>query len=181
MGVPFQKHLYYRVTREVTTCLLSDLSEHERAMAEVEGLGKRIARLRNQRGWTQERLAERLAVSRVAVSHIEMELTVPSERTVVLLAGIFHMEPWQLVADSNYPLPKRERLPAVTSRYTQTELLTQMLHNDLAWIEAGAVRPGLWDTWLDRITQACAIARSSDEIDALEHLEMLVRAHIPRK
>ncbi|MFM7678582.1 MAG: helix-turn-helix domain-containing protein, partial [Roseiflexaceae bacterium] len=61
--------------------------------SELASLGKRIATLRMQRGWTQERLAERLAVSRVAVSHIEMGLSVPSERTVVLLAGIFQCEP----------------------------------------------------------------------------------------
>jgi len=149
-------------------------------MATGETLGKRIARLRNQRGWTQERLAERLAVSRVAVSHIEMELTVPSERTVVLLAGIFDMEPWQLVADSNYPLPKRERLPAVTSRYTHTELLTHLLHNDIAWTGTGAVRPGLWDVWLDRLEQARAMCRSQDEREVLDELEQLVRNRIPR-
>jgi transcriptional regulator with XRE-family HTH domain len=150
-------------------------------MATGETLGKRIARLRNQRGWTQERLAERLAVSRVAVSHIEMELTVPSERTVVLLAGIFDMEPWQLVADSNYPLPKRERLPAVTSRYTHTELLTHLLHNDIAWIDSGAVYPGLWDAWLDRLELARATCRSQDEREVLDSLAHLVRTRIPRE
>ncbi len=61
--------------------------------SDAESFGKRIARLRQQRGWTQERLAERLAVSRVAVSHIEMGLSIPSERTVVLLAGLFDTEP----------------------------------------------------------------------------------------
>lgn len=150
-------------------------------MATGETLGKRIARLRNQRGWTQERLAERLAVSRVAVSHIEMELTVPSERTVVLLAGIFDMEPWQLVADSNYPLPKRERLPAVTSRYTHTELLTHLLHNDIAWIDSGAVYPGLWDAWHHRIQQAMRACRDPYEMTLLRELEMLIIQHIPRE
>ena len=150
-------------------------------MATGETLGKRIARLRNQRGWTQERLAERLAVSRVAVSHIEMELTVPSERTVVLLAGIFDMEPWQLVADSNYPLPKRERLPAVTSRYTHTELLTHLLHNDIAWIDSGAVYPGLWDAWHHRIQQAICECHDPYELVRLRELEALIVQHIPRQ
>ena len=77
--------------------------------SDAESFGKRIARLRQQRGWTQERLAERLAVSRVAVSHIEMGLSIPSERTVVLLAGLFDTEPHLLVAGSNYPDAKRER------------------------------------------------------------------------
>jgi transcriptional regulator with XRE-family HTH domain len=61
-------------------------------MSDVESFGKRIAHLRQQRGWTRT-LAKRLAVSRVAVSHIEMGLSIPSERTVVLLAGLFDTEP----------------------------------------------------------------------------------------
>jgi len=80
--------------------------------SDAESFGKRIARLRQQRGWTQERLAERLAVSRVAVSHIEMGLSIPSERTVVLLAGLFDTEPHLLVAGSNYPTPNVIAYPA---------------------------------------------------------------------
>jgi transcriptional regulator with XRE-family HTH domain len=54
-----------------------------------ENLGRRIADLRAKLGYTQQELAERLAVSRTAVSHLEAGMTVPGERTVVLLAGLF--------------------------------------------------------------------------------------------
>src|SRR5215216_3707256 len=74
-----------------------------------ETLGQRIARLRARRGTTKERLAERLAASRVAVSHFEMGLALPSERTLVLLAGLFKQEPHALVAGTNYPAAKAER------------------------------------------------------------------------
>ena len=47
----------------------------------AENLGRRIARLRGSLGWTQQDLAARLAISRVAVSHLEAGLSVPSERT----------------------------------------------------------------------------------------------------
>src|SRR5438046_1225966 len=87
-----------------------------------EPLGQRIARLRLQRGWTQEDLAERLAASRVAVSHFEMGLALPSERTVVLLAGLFKQEPHELVEGTSYPAAKAERLPPVACRYTELEL-----------------------------------------------------------
>lgn len=147
----------------------------------VESLGKRVARLRNERGWTQERLAERLAVSRVAVSHIEMQLTVPGERTVVLLAGIFGMEPWQLVAHTDYPLAKRERLPAVTSRFTHAEHLQQLFDHDLRWLAAGYVRPGLWDEWHDRIAQALAECQDRHESQLLLEVAERVRDQIPRK
>ena len=149
-------------------------------MSELESLGKRIAALRMQRGWTQERLAERLAVSRVAVSHIEMGLSVPSERTVVLLAGIFQCEPHQLVADTNYPTAKRERLPAVASRYTQVEMLLLLLHHDIAWLETGTTRPGLFVAWQQRIHTAMQACVDVHEMTALRELELLVVQKIPR-
>src|SRR5882672_3185841 len=99
-----------------------------------ETLGKRIARLRAARGWTQEGLAERLAASRVAVSHFEMGLALPSERTVVLLAGLFCQEPHELVAGTSYPAAKAERLPPVACRYTELELQLALLRRDMEWV-----------------------------------------------
>src|SRR5438105_2450111 len=87
-----------------------------------ESLGRRIAGLRAQFGWTQETLAARLAISRVAISHIEIGIVVPSERTIVLLAGLFKQEPHELVEGTNYPAAKAERLPLVACRYTEVEL-----------------------------------------------------------
>src|SRR5574338_394289 len=82
----------------------------------AEKLGRRIATLRAERRWTQQQLADRLGVSRVAVSHLESNLTDPGERTVALLAGLFRMEPLELVADTTYPKAKIERLPAAEVR-----------------------------------------------------------------
>ncbi|MCZ7553272.1 MAG: helix-turn-helix domain-containing protein [Anaerolineales bacterium] len=101
-----------------------------------ETIGKRIARLRAERGWTQQALASRLAISRVAVSHIEMDLSIPSERTVILLAGLFKIEPHALVEATTYPQAKAERLPPTALAYTQAEVELALLANDLAWIEA---------------------------------------------
>jgi transcriptional regulator with XRE-family HTH domain len=86
-------------------------------------------------GWTQQELADRAAVSRVAVSHLESGITVPSERTVALLAGIFHLEPLELVDGTSYPEPKVERLPLVAARYTEVELQVALLRRDLAWLD----------------------------------------------
>jgi transcriptional regulator with XRE-family HTH domain len=110
-----------------------------------ETLGKRIARLRAARGWTQEGLAERLAASRVAVSHFEMGLALPSERTIVLLAGLFKLEPHELVAGASYPAAKSERLPAVACRYTEVELQLALLQRDLAWL-ARVGGDAAWDS-----------------------------------
>lgn len=100
-----------------------------------EPLGQRIARLRAGAGWTQQELADRIAISRVAVSHLEMGISVPSERTVTLLAGVFHVEPTDLVDQTSYPAAKAERLPLVTARYTEVEHQIRLMRCELAWAE----------------------------------------------
>jgi transcriptional regulator with XRE-family HTH domain len=100
-----------------------------------EPIGKRIARLRAERGWTQQALSQRLAVSRVAISHMEMDLTIPSERTITLLAGIFKIRPYELVEGTTYPQAKAEKLPLTTCTYTSLELDLALFENDLGWLE----------------------------------------------
>ncbi len=100
----------------------------------LQSIGKRIAQLRAEHGWTQQTLAARLAISRVAVSHIEMDLITPSERTITLLAGLFKCTPHELVEGTLYPQAKAERLPAVACCYTQLELDLALFENDLAWM-----------------------------------------------
>lgn len=93
----------------------------------VEKLGQRLAELRRKAGLTQQELADRLAISRVAVSHLESGITQPSERTVALAAGLFKVEPPQLVADTDYPAARAERLPPVVTRYTEAELVAAVV------------------------------------------------------
>jgi transcriptional regulator with XRE-family HTH domain len=100
----------------------------------VETIGKRIAYLRQKYGWTQQSLADRLAMSRVAISHIEMDLTIPSERSITLLAGIFKQSPIGLVEGTSYPKAKAERLPEVTNLYSELELQYALLLNDSEWL-----------------------------------------------
>ncbi|MEI7769788.1 MAG: helix-turn-helix transcriptional regulator [Chloroflexales bacterium] len=100
----------------------------------IEPLHQRIARLRAACGWTQQEIADRLAISRVAVSHVEAGVSIPSERTVTLLAGLFKLEPDQLVAGTSYPEAKAERLPVVVCRYTEIELQLALLGRDRDWL-----------------------------------------------
>lgn len=97
-------------------------------------IGLRIAQLRTKAGWTQQYLSERLAVSRVAVSHIEMDLTIPGERTITLLAGLFKTTPHALVENTTYPQAKIDRLPVVACSFTALEQDLNLLKNDLAWL-----------------------------------------------
>ncbi len=126
----------------------------------VESLGRRIADHRGKRGWTQTDLAERLGISRVAVSHLEADMSTPGERTVALLAGLFHQEPNDLVAGTNYPLAKVDRLPPVVNQYTEAEHQVALCETDLAWIERGSSQYGdqrlaQWDVALRALAQDC--------------------------
>lgn len=104
----------------------------------ASSLGRRIAALRTERGWTQQQLADRLAISRVAVSHLETDVNIPGERTVALLAGLFGMEPHDLVAATSYPPAKADRLPLVVARWTEVEHRLALLARDLWWLDGGA-------------------------------------------
>jgi transcriptional regulator with XRE-family HTH domain len=98
-------------------------------------LAGRIAGLRGQRGWTQQQLADRLGVSRVAVSHLEAGINSPDARTVALLAGVFHLDPHELVDGTDFPAAKADRLPLVVARHTEVEHQVALMEADLAWIE----------------------------------------------
>jgi transcriptional regulator with XRE-family HTH domain len=137
----------------------------------IEPLGQRIARLRARYGWTQEDLAVRLAASRVAVSHFEMGLALPSERTVVLLAGLFKQEPHELVAGTSYPAAKAERLPPIACRYTEVELQLALLRRDLEWAErAGgtAVAMDVAAEWRARLEELRERTYDQSERELLE-------------
>ena len=129
-------------------------------MDSEESIGARIARLRQEQGWTQQTLAERAAVSRVAISHIEMDLSTPSERTVTLLAGLFKLAPQALVEGTTYPHAKAERLPFVACCYTALELQLALLERDIAWLQRldGSLQRErfageLLQTWLPRLAE----------------------------
>jgi transcriptional regulator with XRE-family HTH domain len=123
-------------------------------------LGRRIADQRAKRGWTQTDLAERLGVSRVAISHVEAGMSFPGERTVALLAGLFKMEPHELVADTAYPPGKVDRLPLVVNQHTEAEHQVALCEADLGWINRGPSlygdqRLAQWDVVLRDLAQRC--------------------------
>lgn len=142
-----------------------------------ESVGKRIARLRSEHGWTQQSLSQRLAVSRVAISHIEMDLIIPSERTVTLLAGIFKITPHELVDGTTYPLAKAEKLPLTTCSYTAFELELALLENDLGWLKSLEKKPG-WGEHANRVRerwQERLAGWSNSDLDPAER-ELLKKA-----
>jgi transcriptional regulator with XRE-family HTH domain len=137
-----------------------------RSAPAVEPLGRRIASHRARLGLTQQRLAERVALSRAGLSHLEAGLSIAGERTVTLLAGVFGLEPHQLVAGSDYPMAKAERLPLVTARYTEVDLTLALLDNDLGWCERlidAAQRSATIADWQNRLARCAAGVVDPDE------------------
>src|SRR5437660_12375771 len=132
-----------------------------------ENLGRRIARLRGELGWTQQDLAARLAISRVAVSHLEAGLSVPSERTVTLLAGLFKLEPWELVENTSYPQAKAERLPPVAARYTEVELQLRLMEAELERVDGSGGGEQARAAWRHRLELLRKCAHDAREQEAL--------------
>ncbi len=132
-----------------------------------ESLGRRIADLRAKLGWTQQDLAERVGISRVAVSHLEAGMSDPSERTVALLAGVFKVDPLDLVAGTSYPPAKADRLPLVVARYTEAELQLELLANDLAWVERAGPDVSVLDAWQARLLALLDLSHDQREREAI--------------
>ena len=146
----------------------------------MESLGRRIAGHRAKLGWTQQALADRIGISRVAVAHLESGKTEASERTVALLAGVFHAEPLDLVAGTNYPMAKVERLPVVTARYTEVEHQIALLERDVAWIgDLGSDYPAgtaTLDMWASRLRHMRAASFDPHERDLIDDALTIVKA-----
>ncbi len=143
-----------------------------------ESLGRRIAAHRSKLGWTQQELADRLAVSRVAVSHLEAGMSDPGERSVALLAGVFKVEPVELVADTTYPQAKAERLPTVVARHTEVEHQLDLLAHDLAWLERtdGSFEHLVVEAWDVRLAALARAAGDRTERDAVHEARRQLRA-----
>ncbi len=128
-------------------------------------LGRRVAKLRADLGWTQQELADRVAISRVALSHLESDLSTAGERTVALLAGVFGMEPHDLIHGTTYPTAKADRLPLVVARHTEVELQCALLDRDLE-LHAELGDRSILEGWSGRLAvlEGCTIEPRQREL-----------------
>jgi hypothetical protein len=104
-------------------------------------------------------------MSRVAVSHLEAGMSHPSERTVTLLAGLFRIEPYELVAGTTYPAAKVERLPPTAARYTEAAMQLAVMAADLCWANEApeAVRARVVHEWRQRLRALLERPLDSDD------------------
>ncbi|MCB1004583.1 MAG: hypothetical protein KDB35_10415 [Acidimicrobiales bacterium] len=91
---------------------------------------------------------------------------------------MFGLEPHALVAGTDYPMAKVDRLPLVVARHTELELQLALLDQDLAWIEhtPDAHALALLESWLVRLAALAAELHDPRErVAAAEALERLRR------
>lgn len=67
-------------------------------------LSEKIIKLRKSKGWSQEELAEKLGVSRQAVSKWESNMSTPDLDKIVLLTDLFGVTSDYLIKDNSEPL-----------------------------------------------------------------------------
>ena len=63
-----------------------------------------------------------------------MDLSIPSERTTTLIAGLFKLSPPELIKGTSYPQSKADRLPWDACCYTKFEMEIELLNNYLDWL-----------------------------------------------
>lgn len=64
-------------------------------------IGIGLGRIRNERDWTQEKLAKVSELSYRTVQNIEYNRTSPSGTSICKLAKAFEMEPWEFLKNIN--------------------------------------------------------------------------------
>ncbi|WP_028563100.1 helix-turn-helix domain-containing protein [Paenibacillus pinihumi] len=65
--------------------------------------GGRIAKLRDERGWTQEQTSSMLGISRAALSHYEKNRREPDTETLLKFADLFQVSVDYLVGRTKLP------------------------------------------------------------------------------
>ena len=108
--------------------------------------GEKLQQLRKGRGWSQERLAEEIPISRQAVSKWESGAAAPDTENVVRLSAIFGVSTDSLLhddftGDEDIPAVKRreEELQKARNRDTAMMVLMGIMAMGLFWQLVGAL------------------------------------------
>lgn len=120
------------------------------------------------------------------MSHLEAGMSVANERTVVLLAATFGLDPYELVAGTDYPEAKSDRLPLVAARHTEVDLQLALFAHDLRWLEtvgpllawpaAARLRIDTLAAWVQRLHElSTRVADRAEQARLAEATAVLVR------
>ncbi len=99
-------------------------------------------------------------------------MRVASERTVVILSGVFGIDPFSLVAGTSYPLAKAERLPVIVALHTEVDLALALCAAETEVASRSgnsallAERANWWAARLRTLAQRWPDARDCGRLDA---------------
>lgn len=98
----------------------------------------KIIRLRKKNGWSQEELAEKMQVSRQAVSKWEGAQTIPDIEKLLMLSKLFGVTTDYLLKDEIEAEEFSEEIPAPRKRITLTQA-----HDFIAWRKTASLRTAI--------------------------------------
>ena len=94
---------------------------------------------------------------------------------MTLLASVFGMEPHDLVAGTDYPTARVDRLPLVVARRTEVAHQVALMDADLAWVEGPdavvgdpAVAEEVRQRWRVALAKLAATVADRDEAAVLD-------------
>lgn len=98
--------------------------------------GETLQKLRKQKGWSQEELAERLELTRQTVSKWELEQSTPDLDYIVALSDLFQVSTDYLIRGEEPAAEKQETAPAVNAESTDR---TSDMKPIMMWVIMGSV------------------------------------------
>ena len=87
--------------------------------------GEKVYLLRNQKGYSQDNLAEKLGVSRQAVSKWELNEMLPDADNIMKMAKLFSVTTDYLLKEKNETKPKRN-IPTLPNKYDTVDFLAAL-------------------------------------------------------
>ena len=88
-------------------------------------LGERVARLRKQRGWTQEHFASLIQVHNRHVSRLERDIMKPNASTLARIAEVLEVSLDELLDSSSTPQAPTIHNPVLLQTFRQAQDLDQ--------------------------------------------------------
>ena len=97
--------------------------------------GETLQKLRKQKGWSQEELAERLELTRQTVSKWELEQSTPDLDYIVALSDLFQVSTDYLIKGEEHAA-KQETAPTENAKTTSR---TSDMKSSMIWVIMGSV------------------------------------------
>lgn len=111
-------------------------------------IGKKIAELRRERNWTQEKLAEKIDMTKQVISHYEKGIRKPSYEALEAIADAFNVDMSTFLTSEEQTRELREHYAregiaarVSVQRYEEKTALDQIIDNLLEYREGSTISP----------------------------------------